>query len=84
MGFMITSARGLLDEPELYGPLRLIDGTSRLCGILEKEVETDREFLTRLREKIDQGKFSVMTDVDTFTNMLDEVVLDYTRKLKDI
>lgn len=83
MGFMITSARGLLDEPQLYGPFRLIDGASRLCTIMENKVETDKDFLVQLRGKIDEGKFSVMTDVDAFTTMLDEVVRDYTKKLKE-
>ena len=84
MGFMITSARGLLDEPQLYGPFRLIDGVSKLCAIMENRVEADNELLARLRDKIDEGKFSVMTDVDTFTSMLDEVVLDFTKKLKEL
>jgi hypothetical protein len=84
MGFMITSARGLLDEPQLYGPFRLIDGASKLCAIMENRVEADNELLARLRDKIDEGKFSVMTDVDTFTSMLDEVVLDFTKKLKEL
>ena len=84
MGFMITSARGLLDEPPLYGPFRLIDGASRICSILEGKVESDSDFLMRLRSKIDEGKFSVMTDVDTFKLMLDEIVIDFTKKLKEL
>jgi hypothetical protein len=84
MGFMITSARGLLDEPQLYGPFRLIDGASKLCAIMENKVKVDNDFLERLRSKIDEGKFSVMTDVDTFKSMLDEVVLDFTKKLKGL
>ena len=84
MGFMITSARGLLDEPQLYGPFRLIDGASKLCAIMQNNVETDKEFLERLRGKIDDGKFDVMTDVETFTTMLDEIVIDFTKKLKDL
>ena len=35
--YMGSSARGLLDEPISYGPFRLIDGISRLIGILEEE-----------------------------------------------
>ena len=84
MGFMITSARGLLDEPTLYGPFRLIDGASKMCAIMENNVEGNNEFLRRLRNKIDEGKFSVMTDVDAFKLMLDEVVLDFTKKLKEL
>ena len=84
MGFMITSARGLLDEPQLYGPFRLIDGASKLCAIMENRVEADNELFARIKDKIDEGKFNVMTDLAAFTSMLDEVVLDFTKKLKDM
>ena len=84
MGFMITSARGLLDEPQLYGPFRLIDGASKLCAIMENRVEADNELFARIKAKIDEGKFNVMTDLDAFTSMLDEVVLDFTKKLKEL
>ena len=84
MGFMITSARGLLDEPQMYGPFRLIDGASKLCAIMENRAETDNELLSRIKDKIDEGKFHVMTDLNSFTSMLDEVVLDFTKKLKKL
>lgn len=84
MGFMITSARGLLDEPQMYGPFRLIDGASKLCAIMENRVEVDNELLARIKDKIDEGKFNVMTDLSSFTSMLDEVVLDFTKKLKKL
>ena len=84
MGFMITSARGLLDEPQMYGPFRLIDGASKLCAIMENRVEVDNELLARIKDKIDEGKFNVMTDLSSFTSMLDEVVFDFTKKLKKL
>lgn len=83
MGYMITSARGLLDEPQIYGPFRLVEGVSRLCELMEKEEGADSAFLSQLKAKIDEGKFSVMSDVDAFTKMLDEIVLDYAKKLKE-
>jgi hypothetical protein len=82
ISYMTTSARGLIDEPQLYGPFRLVEGVSRICGFLEKQDGVDQEFLSRLRETIDQGKFSVMTDVEAFTGMLDEAVLMVARQLK--
>ena len=83
IGYMITSARGLIDEPKSYGPFRLIEGVSRLCEILMKEDGIDREFLQHLKEKIDESKFSVMGDMDTFVAMLDDITLYYTKKLKE-
>ena len=83
IGYMCTSARGLIQEPQLYGPFRLIEGVSRICGFLEKQEGVDTQFLARLRETIDKGKFSVMFDVDAFTAMLDETVLLVARQLKE-
>jgi hypothetical protein len=84
IGFMLTSARGLFDEPQAYGPFRLIDGVSRLCGYLEDRKTEFGDFFGNLRKKIDEGKFVLMTDEDGFVKLLDEVVLDYTRKVKEI
>jgi hypothetical protein len=83
ISYMATSARGLIEEPQLYGPFRLIEGVSRICGFLEKREGVDTEFLSQLRERIDQGKFSVMFDVEAFTTMLDEAVLLIARQLKE-
>jgi len=84
IGYMITSARGLVDEPKSYGPFRLIEGVSRLCGTLAKEQGTDRMFLEELQRTIDEGKFVLMTDPQAFEAMLDRAVVLYTRKLKQL
>lgn len=81
LAYMITSARGLLDEPASYGPLRLIDGASRLCALFMENSSEDAQFFTELKNKIDQRKFSLMTDPAEFNALLDEAVLDITRRL---
>ncbi|MEW6243745.1 MAG: DUF6092 family protein [Bacillota bacterium] len=73
--YMASSARGLLDEPASYGPFRLIDAVSRLIGSLETEGVSDPE-LARIRTLIDEQKYLVMTDIHTFTEMLDAVVIE--------
>jgi hypothetical protein len=83
IAYMLTSARNLMDEPALYGPFRLLEGVSRLCELLTQSGHADKEFLSTLKEKIDEGKFSVMTDVDSFVSMMDEVVLDITHHLME-
>lgn len=83
-GYMLTSARGLIDEPGLYGPFRLIDGVSRLCEILKNEKSNYSDFFSSLKEKIDNGKYSVMSDKASFVKLLDELVLEYTRELKKV
>jgi len=81
IAYMLTSARNLMDEPALYGPFRLLDGVSRLCELVTESGHADKEFLVKLKEKIDNGKYSVMTDVDSFTALMDEAVLDITHLL---
>jgi hypothetical protein len=80
IGYMLTSARGLVDEPRLYGPFRLVDGVSKLCTLFEHEDIPRKNFYTKLRKIIDEGKFSVMTDEKAFIGLLDELVLLYTQK----
>ena len=84
IGYMITSARGLVDEPKSYGPFRLIEGVSRLCETLQGQDGADREFLGELKATIDETKFVLMTDLEAFVEMLDRVTLLYARKLKTL
>jgi hypothetical protein len=81
IGYMLTSARGLVQEPPLYGPLRLLDGVSRLCALLENQ-PGDHGFYTRLKRMIDEKKYSVLNEEDAFIAMMDEAVLLYTKQLK--
>ena len=81
MAYMLTSARGLMDEPASYGPFRLIDGASRLCGIIAENGYGNNDFLEDLQQKIDERKFSVMSDLDEFKSLADEAVHDVTTHL---
>jgi hypothetical protein len=81
LSFLIISARNLVEEPKLYGPLRLIDGASRLIEILEKEGLSD-EFLSKIRKKIEEKESSVMTNKDEFIKLLDDLTLDFADELK--
>ncbi len=36
IGYMLSSARGLVDEQNMYGPFRHVEGVSRLCSILSE------------------------------------------------
>ncbi len=73
VGYMVTSARNLLDETPLYGPFRLVDAVSRLVGILEEEgISSPR--LSSLRERIEAGKYSVADDPEGFRCFLEGLV----------
>ncbi|MBO8182501.1 MAG: hypothetical protein H0Z28_06880 [Archaeoglobus sp.] len=79
--FMLSSARGLMDEPKAYGPFRIIDSVSRLISILEKHQLAD-DFLVREKKKIEEGKYSVMDGEDKFREFLDGLMVDFAEELK--
>jgi hypothetical protein len=81
LGYLLTSARGLLEEPGEYGPLRLLEGASRLCGLMVAGGSSYADVLGELKSGIDAGKFSVMTDPEAFARTLDRAILDFTRRL---
>lgn len=72
--FMAVAARGCVDEPHLYGPLRLLDTVSRLVELLEAH-GLSNPFLAELQGHIDANKFKVMTDQKGFLRLIDEVVM---------
>ena len=73
-GFMVVSARGLMDEPASYGPFRLIDAASRLIAFLEQQ-DLSTEALTRLRDAIEEGKTSCMATPEEFRDFLDTLAI---------
>lgn len=79
--FMVVSARGLVDEPGIYGPFRLIDGASRLIGALAASGYSD-EFVALMRERIDTGKLTIQTDMDAFVDFLDSTAVGLAKELK--
>jgi len=81
LAFLVTSARNCVEEPKIYGPFRLVDGASKLIGILEEAGVAD-EFFVAVRKKIDENKYSVMDDKSEFIKFLDDLTLDFADKLK--
>ncbi|MBA7567149.1 hypothetical protein ES708_08849 [subsurface metagenome] len=79
--YMIISARGCVEEPKLYGPFRLIDSVGRIITLLDNEGLAD-DFLKKEKAKIEESKHLVMQDEKVFTKFLDELVIDFTSKLK--
>lgn len=73
VGYMVTSARNLLEETPLYGPFRLVDAASRLITILEVAGLADQRLLS-IREQIDASKYSVMDDPAEFRAFLNGLV----------
>ena len=84
LSFLAASARGCVDEPPLYGPFRLVDAISRLIDFVFKErIFPENEFLTDMKEFIDENKFKVMFDEEEFVKFLNELVRRFAKELKE-
>ncbi len=80
--YMLTSARGCVDEPKLYGPLRLLEAISRLVATMEQSGRPTDQFLVQAKAKIDANKHLVMESEEEFTKFLDLLLRDFTQELK--
>jgi len=78
---MVTSARGCVDEPKIYGPFQLIDSISKLYSILKENNFLGNEEASKIIEKIEEKKYSCMTDEKEFVTMLDDIVDDFVTLL---
>ena len=80
--YMVTSARNLIQENKLYGPLRLVDAVSRLVSILEKlDLKSPR--LATIQERIEEGEDTVMESEEKFTAFLENLVMDLVPLMQD-
>jgi hypothetical protein len=81
IGYMLTSAWGLINDPKSYGPFRLLDATSRLITILSENNYSSRD-LEEIKDKIEFGKFKVLEDEAEAETFLNELVLYLAELMK--
>jgi hypothetical protein len=81
LSFLITSARGLVDEPQIYGPLRLLDAAVKLINLMEREGRLTDE-LREIRQLIREKSNLVMLDEKAFIEFLDELSLKLAKIIK--
>ncbi len=79
--FFLTAARGCVDEPQIYGPLRLIDGLSRVLQI-QNITGVNDPFLLSLKKEIDEKKYVVMASEEKFIKFIDELIKKSVGELK--
>ncbi len=83
LAFLFSSAHLLVDEPHLYGTFRLIDAASRLMGFaLESGQLEDEQFLRGLKEDVDTRKFLLMTDEETYFQLLEDATRRMAKEMK--
>ncbi len=83
LSFLVSSALGLINEPKLYGPQRLIDAGCRLIQIaLESGQLEDEHFLREFKEEADAGKFLAVSGEEVFTQYLEDATRKLAREMK--
>jgi hypothetical protein len=81
IGFMLTSAHGLVDEPKSYGPARLVEAAGRLLDMMEERGMLD-DSLKESKGIIDHERFGPM-DEEGFPARLDQLALTWTESIAD-
>lgn len=81
VGFLLTSAHGLVDEPESYGPTRLLDAAGRVLAMMDEQGMLDGS-LREIRAEIDR-ELSASMDRERLLARLDELALQWTELIAD-
>jgi len=81
--FLITAARGTLDEPRTYGALRLIDGITRLTELYSKSQDLHPdEFMVEVRAEIQKNLDHAMKSEELLIKFMDKLILRFTDEMK--
>lgn len=82
VGFMLTSAPGLVEEPKSYGPSRLLDAAGRVLDMMEEHGMLDQS-LQEIKAQIDDERFGPMDD-EGFVARLDDLAVNWTESIADM
>ncbi len=86
--YLVSCARLSLEEPEIYGSFRLVEGAVRLIDAAGEWGLAPDDVLVRARESIEREKLRMIDDQDGYRAWLDgllrELVTEASRRnLKD-
>jgi len=82
LAFLLTSARGCIDEPPIYGPLRLIDAADKLISMLMEKYRGESKEFQEIRNKIEKARNLVITNEEEFIKTLDDLVISLSKIVK--
>ena len=73
---LIVSARGLVDEPKIYGPLRLMEATQRVVNLAE-DCSIRNELLTEVAKRIEEYNldYFLAENEEGFIRFMDDLVV---------
>ena len=80
--FLGSSARGTIDEPKLYGPLRLVEAIQRVINLMDDMGVSDPE-LNSLAERFIDEAMQISMDEIHCAKFTDEITTLFAIKLRD-
>jgi len=81
--FLASSARGLFEEPQTYGPFRCLDAITRFINLIEELGYSD-PYLKELKKDIEKGKYLVLASEEDFKKFIIELNVKLARKIKEL
>ncbi|MEM0233584.1 MAG: DUF6092 family protein [Candidatus Nezhaarchaeales archaeon] len=82
IAYLISSARGLLVEPQVYGPFRCLDAVSRFIHLLS-DLGIKDPYLDELKDEVDKGKYLLLIDESKFKDFIIHLNVKLARKIKE-
>ena len=80
--YLIASARDCLEEPLIYGPLRMIVGVEKIIEMGGLDPSLHDEFLESKRGSIAKETLAVMSDREAFSKTLDDILLAFSDEMR--
>ena len=82
LAYLSTSARGLIYEPKLYGPLRLLEAVNRFIDLMDALQLADEELIT-IANKITTDAMIISTDPDFCMKVTDDLSILFAERLRN-
>lgn len=79
--YLLTSARGCLEEPRIYGVVRLLEALVRLVDFQSNRLRPD-SFLEAMKMRVDRLKIDIMEDPQKVQKELDKTIREFTIELE--
>lgn len=76
--YLVAAARDCVDEPQHYGPLRMVEATSRLIAASQGLDGAQDPWLASMRERIEREKY--IFDPQAFVTWIDDVLRAFTKE----
>jgi hypothetical protein len=76
MIFSISSSIGCINEPKIYGPLRLLEVTEKLIELYNINSNERNDQIIKILDMIKKDKLLCMTDEEKFKELLNKVLID--------